>query len=201
MDRYAAAARRTAALEDWLLLFFTCSSAGWLWEVLLTAAATGRWVNRGLLHGPWLPVYGAGGVLLAAALGRFRRDPAAALALGALLGGGVEYATALILEQWYHRRWWDYTGWTGSIQGRVCLASLTGFALADVFEAVKRPGDLPMGGAPAAPLLPDAARRPPPPVPERGRPVRPGLGPVPAAPQRWRGRRRPPVNWIFPEKW
>lgn len=130
MDRYAAAVRRTAALEDWLLLFFTCSSAGWLWEVLLTAAATGRWVNRGLLHGPWLPVYGAGGVLLAAALGRFRRDPAAALALGALLGGGVEYATALILEQWYHRRWWDYTGWTGSIQGRVCLASLAGFALA-----------------------------------------------------------------------
>ena len=129
MDRFAASARRTEVLESWLLLFFACSAAGWLWEVLLTAVTTGRWVNRGLLHGPWLPVYGAGGVLLAAALGR-RRHPAAALALGALLGGAVEYATALVLESWYHRRWWDYTGWAGNLQGRVCLASLAGFALA-----------------------------------------------------------------------
>ncbi|MCI8942553.1 MAG: putative ABC transporter permease [Oscillospiraceae bacterium] len=130
MDRFAASSRRTAALEEWLLLFFACSAAGWLWEVLLTAAAAGRWVNRGLLHGPWLPVYGVGGVLLSAALRGLRRRPAAALVLGALLGGAVEYGAALILEQWYHRRWWDYTGWTGSIRGRVCLASLTGFALA-----------------------------------------------------------------------
>ena len=65
-----------------------------------------------------------------AALRGLRRRPAAALGLGALLGGAVEYGAALILEQWYHRRWWDYTGWTGSIRGRVCLASLTGFALA-----------------------------------------------------------------------
>ena len=130
MDRFAASSRRTAALEEWLLLFFACSAAGWLWEVLLTAAAAGRWVNRGLLHGPWLPVYGVGGVLLSAALRGLRRRPAAALVLGALLGGAVEYGAALILDQWYHRRWWDYTGWTGSIRGRVCLASLTGFALA-----------------------------------------------------------------------
>ena len=130
MDRFAASSRRTAALEEWLLLFFACSAAGWLWEVLLPAAAAGRWVNRGLLHGPWLPVYGVGGVLLSAALRGLRRRPAAALVLGALLGGAVEYGAALILEQWYHRRWWDYTGWTGSIRGRVCLASLTGFALA-----------------------------------------------------------------------
>ena len=130
MDRFAASSRRTAALEEWLLLFFACSAAGWLWEVLPTAAAAGRWVNRGLLHGPWLPVYGVGGVLLSAALRGLRRRPAAALVLGALLGGAVEYGAALILEQWYHRRWWDYTGWTGSIRGRVCLASLTGFALA-----------------------------------------------------------------------
>lgn len=130
MDRFAASSRRAEALEDWLLLFFLCSAAGWLWEVLLTAATTGRWVDRGLLHGPWLPVYGAGGVLLAAVLGGLRRHPAAVLALGALLGGAVEYGTALVLERWYHRRWWDYTGWAGSIQGRVCLASLTVFALA-----------------------------------------------------------------------
>ena len=130
MDQFAAASHREAALEEWLLRFFLFSAAGWLWEVLLTACTAGGWVNRGLLHGPWLPVYGVGGVLLAALLGRRRQNAAAALLLGALLGGAVEYGTALALERWYRQRWWDYTGWAGSIRGRVCLASLAGFALA-----------------------------------------------------------------------
>lgn len=130
MDRFAAASRREAVVEEWLLRFFLFSAAGWLWEVLLTAWTAGRWVNRGFLHGPWLPVYGVGGVLLAALLGRRRQNTAVCLLLGALLGGLVEYGTALTLERWYRQRWWDYAGWAGSIQGRVCLASLAGFALA-----------------------------------------------------------------------
>lgn len=130
MEQPAAAVRREAVLEEWLLCFYIFSAAGWLWEVLLTAFTTGGWVNRGLLHGPWLPVYGAGGVLLTALLPRPRRLRASPFLLGALLGGAVEYGTALILENWYRRRWWDYTGWPGSVQGRVCLASVAAFAIA-----------------------------------------------------------------------
>lgn len=126
----SAAARREAVLEEWLLCFYIFSAAGWLWEVLLTAFTTGGWVNRGLLHGPWLPVYGVGGVLLTALLNRPRRFRAASFLLGALLGGTIEYGTALVLENWYRRRWWDYTGWPGSVQGRVCLASVAAFAAA-----------------------------------------------------------------------
>lgn len=130
MERRTAAARREAVLEEWLLCFYIFSAAGWLWEVLLTACATGGWVNRGLLHGPWLPVYGVGGVLLAVLLNRPFRTQTAPFLLGALLGGTVEYGTALVLEGWYHQRWWDYTGWPGSMQGRVCLASVAAFAAA-----------------------------------------------------------------------
>jgi len=126
----ASAVRRTACLEEWLLRFYLFSAAGWLWEVLLTGCTTGTWVNRGLLHGPWLPIYGVGGVLFAALLGRPCRNPVIPFLLGAFLGGTVEYAAALLLEYFYRRRWWDYTGWAGSIRGRGCLASLAGFALA-----------------------------------------------------------------------
>lgn len=120
--------RRTAAVEEWLLLFLFFSAAGWVWEVLYTALATGRWVNRGMLRGPWLPVYGLGGVLLAAVLPRL---PAwTAPLLGAALGGEVEYAASLALEWRFCQRWWDYSGLPGNLQGRVCLASLAAFALA-----------------------------------------------------------------------
>ncbi len=130
--------RREAALEEWLLLFLFLSAAGWVWEVLLTACTTGVWVNRGLLRGPWLPVYGVGGVLMAAALGRLRRKWPAPL-LGALTGGAVEYGTSLALELRFRQRWWDYAGLPGSLDGRVCLASLAGFALAGWAAAALTP--------------------------------------------------------------
>ena len=123
------ATRKEAALEVWLLLFFLFSAAGWLWEGLLTAFTTGQWVNRGMLHGPWLPVYGVGGVLMAALLKRSRCRWAAPAAC-AVVGGAVEYGTALALEIRFRQRWWDYTGRAGSLDGRVCLVSLLGFALA-----------------------------------------------------------------------
>lgn len=117
------------ALEEWLLLFFLFSAAGWIWEVFLTAAFSGQWVNRGMLHGPWLPVYGVGGVGMAAAVRRLRHGWAAPVA-GAAVGGLVEYGTALALELRFRQRWWDYTGQIGNLGGRICLASLLGFALA-----------------------------------------------------------------------
>ena len=61
---FAAAVRKDDPLELPLLLFFTLSAAGWLWEVLFTGLSTGRLVNRGFFYGPWLPVYGVGGLLM-----------------------------------------------------------------------------------------------------------------------------------------
>ena len=46
------------------LFFFTFSFAGWLWEVLLHVFTDHAVVNRGVLYGPWLPIYGFGGVLI-----------------------------------------------------------------------------------------------------------------------------------------
>ena len=123
------ASRREAAAEEWLLLFFLFSAAGWVWEVGLTACTWGQWVNRGMLRGPWLPVYGVGGLVLTAVLEKIRPKWAAPLA-GAVLGGMIEYGTALALEWRFRQRWWDYSGLPGSLQGRVCLMSIAGFALA-----------------------------------------------------------------------
>ena len=48
-----------------------------------------------------------------------------AIGLASMVGCGIlEYVTSWAMERAYHMRWWDYTGRIGSINGRVCLASL-----------------------------------------------------------------------------
>jgi len=114
--------------EDWLLLFYFLAFAGWLWELALTRVATGCLVNRGFLHGPWLPIYGIGGLLL---LRTLREGHGTTLILqGAVVGGAVEYAGSLLLETFYHQRWWDYAGRPGNLGGRVCLESAAAIGIA-----------------------------------------------------------------------
>lgn len=123
-----AAERRRDPLETPLLLFFILSGAGWLWEVAFVGLSTGALVNRGFLHGPWLPVYGVGGLLFLLLPRRMEGWTLAAAC--ALAGGGLEYAVSLVLEALFHQRWWDYAGWPGSLNGRVCLVSAAAFGLA-----------------------------------------------------------------------
>ena len=58
---------RTTLLEEysvsqWVLLFFLYSFCGWCWEVFLYLVKERRFVNRGFLFGPILPIYGFGAV-------------------------------------------------------------------------------------------------------------------------------------------
>ena len=50
-------------------MFFGFCLVGWLWEVTLHLITHGEFVNRGMLHGPWLPIYGGGVVMIAVLLG------------------------------------------------------------------------------------------------------------------------------------
>lgn len=51
------------SMEDSFPLFLAGAVIGWIYEVLLNLFATGTFVNRGMLHGPWLPIYGTGCVI------------------------------------------------------------------------------------------------------------------------------------------
>ncbi len=49
-------------LIDLVLLFFAYSFLGWCIEVVLKLIQYRRFINRGFLAGPWLPIYGTGAV-------------------------------------------------------------------------------------------------------------------------------------------
>ena len=71
---------------------------GWLWEVGMHLVSYGEFVNRGALHGPWLPIYGTGAVLILTVLNRFRKNPALEFGATIVLCGFLEYMTSLVME-------------------------------------------------------------------------------------------------------
>ena len=120
---------RTYTVWSLILTFFTFSFVGWLWEVSIHLVMDGVFVNRGFFHGPWLPIYGGGVVLILVLLARFRNKPGVEAAAIVVLCGFVEYFTSYFLELSCGLRWWDYTGYYLNLNGRICGEGLMTFAL------------------------------------------------------------------------
>lgn len=118
---------------NYFLLFFSCALIGWLWEVAISFAQYGIFINRGVLHGPWLPIYGFGGLGIIILLRRFRKHPLVVFLSSIVLCGTIEYFTGWYLETFKHMKWWDYSGDFMNLHGRICLLALTSFGLAALF--------------------------------------------------------------------
>lgn len=113
-----------------VLLFFFFSMIGWCWEVSIHLVLDGVFVNRGTLHGPWLPIYGAGGVMLLTLLNRVRNHPVVQFFSIIFLCGMVEYWTSYYLEKVYDgKKWWDYSGYFLNLNGRICAEGLLVFGI------------------------------------------------------------------------
>ena len=113
-----------------VLIFFTISMMGWVWEVALNLFRTGEFVNKGTLFGPWLPIYGAGGTIILVLLSKIKEKPLFVFLLSLIIGGFIEYVVSVYLELVYDMRWWDYSGFFMNIDGRICLEVLILFGLA-----------------------------------------------------------------------
>ncbi len=115
--------------DYYVLLFFALSFIGWGWEVALYFCTSHAFINRGVYRGPYLPIYGAGGILLSLLLRSLGRRPPVVFLLSALICSVLEYLTSYFLEFLWGIRWWDYSGHTLNLHGRVCLLGAMVFGL------------------------------------------------------------------------
>ena len=121
---------RNYTITSILMCFFFMCFVGWIWEVSLSMISYGRFVNRGVLHGPWIPIYGFGCVLILLLLKRFRMRPKVEFSMAVLLCGCIEYFTGLVLELTHNgQKWWDYTGYFLNLHGRICAEGLLVFGV------------------------------------------------------------------------
>ena len=113
-----------------IAVFLSLSVIGWLWEVGMHLVSYGEFVNRGVLHGPWLPIYGTGAVLILTMLYRFRGRPVLEFCSTILLCGFLEYMTSLMMEiATGGMKWWDYSGYFLNLNGRICAEGLLAFGV------------------------------------------------------------------------
>ena len=114
---------------NYILFFFIFSFCGWIWEVLLHLIDNGQLVNRGVLIGPWLPIYGTGGIVAIIFLKKLYNKPVSTFFLSMLICSIIEYFTSWYLEVTKGLRWWDYSGYFLNINGRICLIGSIAFGL------------------------------------------------------------------------
>lgn len=120
---------RSYQLSSYILLFFSFSMLGWLWEVGIHLVEDGQFVNRGVLFGPWLPIYGSGGVIIVFLLRKMGKWPVATFLSSMTLCSIVEYFTSWMLEITKGAKWWDYSGYLFNLNGRICLEGALVFGM------------------------------------------------------------------------
>ena len=122
-------------LINLILLFFAYAFIGWCIEVTLKYFQFHRFINRGFLTGPWLPIYGSGAALITIAvngLSPLESSVGTTFVVSFILCGIVEYMTSFVLEKRFHARWWDYSQKPMNLHGRVWIGNLILFGLGGV---------------------------------------------------------------------
>ncbi len=108
------------SVDQWILLFFLYSFAGYLWEVAYVSLRSRKPVNRGFLFGPILPIYGFGAITILHAALPVQNDLLLTALLGGLAASILEYFTGWLMEKLFAVRYWDYSNDPGNIRGYVC---------------------------------------------------------------------------------
>lgn len=108
---------------QWLLFFFTYSFLGWVWESCFVSFQERRWVNRGFLHGPFLPIYGFGAVAILISTLSVSSSLILTFLFGMAGASLLEYITGLAMDRIFHVRYWDYTDWPLNLDGYISLIS------------------------------------------------------------------------------
>ena len=110
------------------MIFMMGCFVGWIYEEIFYFFTEGMLRNRGLLYGPWLPIYGVGALGIYA-LKPIKRNPVLLFALCIVITGVVEYIIGFAGIQLFGLRLWDYRGLFLNISGIICFRSVISFGI------------------------------------------------------------------------
>lgn len=109
--------------DQWVLFFFFYCLCGWIWESCYVSLRQRRWVNRGFLHGPLLPIYGSGAIIILLATIPVKDHLWLIFVFGMIAATALEYVTGAVMERLFQVRYWDYSSQKFHLNGYICLSS------------------------------------------------------------------------------
>lgn len=115
-------------MKEIIFLFLIYAVIGWLWETPFVSIKEKKWINRGFLRGPYIPIYGFSCISIVLVLNVLNlsqnNHPLIILVqmmIISLISLVWEFGTSWLLEKLFKQRWWDYSYKRFNLQGRVTL--------------------------------------------------------------------------------
>ncbi len=109
--------------STWLFFFYFYCFLGWVWETCYVSVLKAKWVNRGFMRGPFLPIYGSGAVVVLIFTLPFRTNAGLVFLVGMMSATLLEYFTGVAMEKMFHVRYWDYSSQRWNLNGHICVTS------------------------------------------------------------------------------
>lgn len=120
-------------ITQWLLFFFVYCFFGWIFESVYVSVKKRKFVNRGFMHGPFLPLYGSGAILILFVSIPVREHYVLMYFMGAAAATVLEYFTGVAMEKIFKVRYWDYSNNKFNFQGHICLGSTIAWGFLSIF--------------------------------------------------------------------
>lgn len=114
----------------YFLYFMVMSIIGYIVEVTYVYLGTKKIINRGFLHGPVIPIYGVGSLLITYLLTGYYNDSIVVFVFSLIICASIEYFFSFLMEEIFHQRWWDYSTHKYNVNGRICLKNSILFGIA-----------------------------------------------------------------------
>ena len=108
---------------EWLLVFYLYCFLGWCFESAVVSVQQRRFVNRGFLRGPMLPIYGFGATLLLHIALPLHAHPVWLFFASMVAATVFEYIVGVVMERLFKIKYWDYSEHRFQFRGYICLQS------------------------------------------------------------------------------
>lgn len=110
-------------ITQWLFFFYFYCFFGWIFESTYVSIKSGKFVNRGFMRGPFLPIYGSGAIMMLVVSMPFQDYLVLTYFAGCVGATALELVTGIAMESLFKVRYWDYSNQRFNYKGHICLSS------------------------------------------------------------------------------
>ncbi|MBO5266090.1 MAG: putative ABC transporter permease [Ruminiclostridium sp.] len=121
------------SLPQLLFLFYLFCNIGWVIESTVETLYRKSFINRGFLKGPYIPIYGFGGVTILVCCMPFNENGFLVYLVGVLSCTTLEYFVGWVMESIFQKQFWDYSMLKFTYKNRISLIPSLFWGLLSLF--------------------------------------------------------------------